>query len=471
MFPDNLKIAKVCPIFKAGEKADVSNYRPISILPSFSKIFEKIIYFRLISFINKHNILSSSQFGFRKNHSTFMPLLKLHDKVTDALEKNNYCVGIFIDLSKAFDTIKHDILLKKLEYYGIRGLPLNLIQNYLANRRQYVSYRNTVSDAETIRYGVPQGSILGPLLFLLYINDLPKISNILSFLIFADDTTIIYSNPNLIDLIDKLNSELQHLSEWFSANRLSLNTSKTNFISFGSRWNQNDKTIDQSDQNIIINNEIISRVYYAKFLGVLIDSKLTWYNHINYISLKISRSLHVMNRIKHLVPKKTLLTLYYSLIYPHLNYCVIIWGSACKNALNRIKVLQKRAIRILDKNHWLAHTDSIFKHFQIIKLEDIYSLSCLIFMYKLKHNLLPDSCNNLATIRTANLTISRHYDLRSEQEFVVPKHRTMAREKCIKIRGPKLWKKLPDEVKKQPTLPSYKKSLKQHFIKSYTDTL
>ena len=220
----------------------------------------------------------------------------------------------------------------------------------------------------------------------------------------------------------------------------------------------------------VINNEIVSRVLSTKFLGILIDNKLSWHEHINYISLKISRSLHVMNSIKYLIPKQALLSLYYSLIYPHLNYCTIVWGSAGKSALNGpsplngLKLMQKRAVRIISKNQRLAHTEPIFNNLRLLKLEDIYNFSCLTFMYKFKNNLLPFACNDLVTPR---LSEQNFYNMRIEQEFTIPKHRTTVRERVIKIRGPKLWNKLPSEIKNLSSIYNYKKCLKQYIFQNY----
>ena len=216
----------MCPIYKSGAKNEFINYGPISILPSFSKIYEKIISNRILSYVEKYGILAKSQFGFRKKHSTYMAMMQLYDKVSEAIDKNEFCVGIFIDLSKAFDTINHDILLQKLYTYGIRGIPNLLIKNYLENRKQFVDYKNCQSNMNDITCGVPQGSILGPLLFLLYINDMSKISKLLYFILFADDTNILYSNRDIWQLMNIVNSELKNLSDWFKANKLSLNIKK-----------------------------------------------------------------------------------------------------------------------------------------------------------------------------------------------------------------------------------------------------
>jgi hypothetical protein len=235
IFPDALKIAKICPIFKSGDKHTLSNFRPISVLPSFSKIFEKIMYKRLNDYLTKYTMLSPNQYGFRKGYSCYMALLDMHYNISTALDRKEYAAGVFLDLSKAFDTVDHAILIKKLEHYGIRGTPLNLFISYLSCRKQYVSFRGTNSYLSTVICGVPQGSTLGPLLFLLYINDITSCSAVLKFILFADDTNIFFSHKDINILIKTLNQELLKLSMWFRANKLSLNVLKTNFMFFGKK--------------------------------------------------------------------------------------------------------------------------------------------------------------------------------------------------------------------------------------------
>ena len=201
----------------------LSNYRPISVLPIFSKIFEKVVYNRLITYFNKYDILFKNQYGFRKGHSTSLALHHLFDNITKAIDQKEYTIAVFIDLSNAFDMVNHEILINKLKHYGIRGLSLDWIKSYFGNRQQYVEYNGAYSSYNSIKCGVPQGSILGPLLFLIYINDLCNASNIVELILFADDTNIFFSHNNLLLLINIINSEMNKLSEWFRANKLSIN--------------------------------------------------------------------------------------------------------------------------------------------------------------------------------------------------------------------------------------------------------
>jgi hypothetical protein len=228
--PDSQKIAKVIPIFKSGDKKQLGNYRPISILPYFSKFFEKLIYGRMMTYITANNILYKGQYGFRKDHSTFMAVMEMYDKISEARDNGHFSVGIFLDLSKAFDTVNHEILISKLNHYGIRGICLNWIRDYLRGRKQCVSYNGHASPMLDVKCGVPQGSILGPLLFLIYVNDISHTSTTLQFLMFADDTNLFMSSKSLGELVDKLNIELQKVNNWFKANKLSLNLNKTNYI-------------------------------------------------------------------------------------------------------------------------------------------------------------------------------------------------------------------------------------------------
>ena len=243
VFPDRLKLAKVITIYKKDSKDNPTNYRPISLLSIFSKLIEKLMCKRLYSFLHSCNILHSLQFGFREKHSTLHALIGMTETIKESIDNGTFGWGVFVDLQKAFDTVNHTILLKMLEYYGVRGNVLNWFSSYLCNRKQYVSVNGATSDQLTITCGVPQGSVLGPLLFLIYINDLPTVSRLLSFCLFADDTNIYFSSSDLLTLQKVMNTELKKVKKWLDANQLALNIEKTNFVIFHSPQRKIDDNI------------------------------------------------------------------------------------------------------------------------------------------------------------------------------------------------------------------------------------
>ena len=276
IFPDRMKIARVIPLFKNGDVKEFSHYRPVSILPQFSKILEKVFHNRLMSFINDKQILNISQFGFRKNMSTALAIIELVEEITTAIDEGKTTVGVFIDLKKAFDTVDHNILVKQLEHYGIRGLAKNWVCSYLENRRQYVCINDSNSECLDVKCGVPQGSILGSALFILYVNDMCIVSKSLKSILFADETNLFYAGKDLDEVCTIISRELNILHIWFQVNKLSLNVATTNFMIFGNKRFEENSMIS-------INGMNINRVYVTKFIGVHIDSKLNWNEHISVI--------------------------------------------------------------------------------------------------------------------------------------------------------------------------------------------
>ena len=424
--PDQLKIAKICPIFKDGRSDLFTNYRPISVLPSFSKIFEKIVYLRLECYLKLNNVLNENQFGFRSNHSSYMALLDLYDRVSKAVDKNEFVIGIFIDLSKAFDTIDHSILLKKLEHYGIRGLALDWFQSYLRNRKQFVHYNGFSSSISGVTCGVPQGSILGPLLFIIYVNDIMNSCKLLHFILFADDTNLIYSNSNFDMLINNVNQELCNLTNWFQSNRLSLNVKKTHYILFGSKH-----VPLNVNNNIYLNNNVIEKVSCTKFLGITVDEHLNWHNHISNLTSQLSRSIGILNRVRYILPRQTLLTLYFTLVHPRLLYGIIAWGNVSPTALNNVICLQKKAIRTITWSPYLSHSSPIFKRLGVLKLLDQFKLQIALFMFKLLHNLLPVCCLYFQSSLRSKTEINTRTN---SQMFIFhqPRCRTISRERSRK---------------------------------------
>src|SRR6266516_301111 len=340
IFPDALKISKITPILKTGAKSLLSNYRPISLLNSFSKVYEKIFLIKLNSFLSKHNIIYEGQYGFQKNKSTQHALISFVDTVTEALDSGKFVLSIFLDLSKAFDTVDHSILLNKLYKYGIRGVALDFITSYLSNRCQFVEIDGTISSSLNVTCGVPQGSTLGPTLFLLYINDLSLCSKLLKLLLFADDTTVSYSSSDINLLVDTVNKELELLQNWFNLNKLSLNPLKSSYMIFSNQKQ------DPVHQEIFIGNQSIIKLKNCKFLGVEIDSALKWKNHIRQVEIKLSSAIYIIRNIRYKINRVTALKLYDTLILSHLTYCNVLWGNAYKSYLENLYRLQKRALRL-----------------------------------------------------------------------------------------------------------------------------
>ena len=280
IFPDSFKISRITPLFKKGDVSMLSNYRPISLLPTISKIFERILYNQLYDYFNSNNLLAEEQYGFRTNHSTEYAAVKLVDNVSKEMELGNTPTALYIDLSKAFDTLSFDILLYKLNYYGIKDNAFKLLKNYLTNRRQYVVYNSQNSETLDISTGVPQGSILGPLFFSICINDLITVSNKLKFIMYADDTTIYFNLEDFdpYNLERDINNDLEKITLWLKMNKLSLNVQKTKLMIFHRRQKQ------INELNISINGTDIERVESFNFLGLHIHESLSWRTHILILS-------------------------------------------------------------------------------------------------------------------------------------------------------------------------------------------
>ena len=457
--PSKLKVARVIPVHKNGPRAVISNYRPISLLSVFNKILEKLMYNRLITFLEKNQVLFNGQFGFRSNHSTLHAILLIADKIQKAIERNQYSCGIFLDLSKAFDTVNHTILIKKLEYYGIRGIAKDWFCSYLSNRKQLVSIGNVTSDLKPITCGVPQGSVLGPLLFLLYINDFSKSAPDLDFHLFADDSNLFCSHKSLQCLEAKVNVELNNVNNWLCVNKLSLNIDKSNFVIF----HPSQKKV-QYPINLIINNKILEEKKYVKCLGIIMDCNLNWKQHIHELSKKVSRSIGILSKLRHYVPQSILIQIYYSIVFPFLIYGVLIWGNTYKSNIYPLVILQKKAIRIITFSHFQSHTSPLFKKFNLLKLPDIVYLYTAVFMHQFHKGNLPEKFNNYFTLVSNQHSYNTR--LASKATFILPLVRTNYGLFNIRFCGPKVWNSIEESLKSLSKF-SFKKKLKQQLILAY----
>ncbi|MEO2220739.1 MAG: reverse transcriptase family protein, partial [Nitrosopumilus sp.] len=418
IYPLKLKIAKVIPIFKnKGDPLNFSNYRPISLLSNINKIFEKLIYSRLYSFLNLHNFIYDLQFGFRAKHSTNHALISLTENIREALDDGKFACGIFIDLQKAFDTVDHHILLKKLEYYGIKGRANEWFHSYLTDRQQYVCINGFDSKPLTMKYGVPQGSVLGPLLFLIYINDLHKAIKHSTTLHFADDTNLLATNESIKKLQKQVNLDLRFLCKWLRANKISLNASKTELLLF----RHPNKSINY-DLKIKINGKKLIPSSSVKYLGIIIDCHLNWHIHINELSIRLSRAIGMLSKIRHYVKFETLRMIYHGIFSSILLYGSQIWGQLNNQPINKLQVLQNKALRTITFKPPRTSADPLFKECRILKLKDNIKLQNFLFAYdNLKNNLPSTLIDSFSTVDSIHSHVTRGATFK---QYKVPSVRT-----------------------------------------------
>ena len=430
------------------------NYRPISVLPVISKIMERILYDQLYNYLTKFRILSDCQFGFRKSHSTTTALLDCTNEWYVNLDKKLFNLVVLIDLKKAFDTVDHQILLKKLELCGIKGQALTLFKSYLTNRNQICQIKNFISSDRAIRCGVPQGSILGPLFFLLYINDLPQCLNKTKPRLFADDTNLTAASQSITELENAVNSDLENLRKWLIANKLSLNVAKTEFILIGSK--PMIKGTADFHLNIKIDNKPIKQTQEFKSLGVIIDQYLSWNSNTENICKKVTAGISALRRLKDLADRETLLSVYNALIYPYFKYCCEVWDVFGETQSKRLQKLQNRAARIItnlsnDVDHSIALGELSWEPLKADRKKTKAKL-----MYKLLNNVGPNSLTNLFSYKS-ELT---NYNLRDISSGLhLPKPRTNKMKKSFMYDGAFLWNSIPREIRGSTSLNSFQKKI------------
>ena len=457
IFPKCFKVAKVIPLFKSGDRLDLNNYRPISLLPCISKVFEKILSIRVLTHFDMFQLFSPCQFGFRESFTTEYAIIDIYEKLLNNLDKGLTSCAIFLDLAKAFDSVSHDILLKKLYKYGIRGNALRLFTSYLEGRSQFVSLNDTESILEEIYFGVPQGSILGPLLFLIYINDLPNATNFFIKL-YADDTFLCSQNENAKALESEVNFEIGRVYKWLASNRLTLNIDKSKFMILSRH-----KGVSENFR-VKINNEQMDQCDSYKYLGVYFDKDLNWKKHIEHVCKKISKSCGSISKLRNCLEIETLREVYHALIHSYLRYGIIAWGTASETALQPIKVLMNRAIRIMCFAP-LGRIDvqPLYESLEILNIENVYKLELGKFMYKKKNNLLPVSIANYFE----QINEPQHgYNLRTRERAPssLIARNSVYGERSTKIRGLDVWNSIPNTIQTSESPNSFKGHFKSHLL-------
>lgn len=450
VFPDKLKVAVVKPLHKKGNTLLFENYRPISLLPSFSKIFESVMCNRLMEFLLINSIINDMQHAYLKGRSTQTAIFQFTQKILEALEERNIALGLFLDLSKAYDCLNHDILLQKLEKYGIRGIALQWFSSYLTDRKQRVAINaqgNEIkSDMKSIKLGIPQGSITGPILFIMFINSLAKIINTVncSMTNYADDTNLLIFDQTLPSIIIQSNKLMLDTGNYFQTNKLILNREKTNAVLFIPCHTGYD-----SSNNITINDFKLTLKNTTKFLGMYIDNTLSWQDHVNNVCKKIGTASHNIRVISRYVNPLTLKTVYYANFESRIRYGVIFYGNASN--VNRIFIIQKRVIRIMFKLGFRETCRGKFKANNLLTFYGIYIQECLIFFFKNKNTTFkrcaPHHPHNTRTL-----------------DYVYPKHRLTVTEKGAFYSCIRLYNNLPIHIQQTNTLQTFKRQVHKLLV-------
>ena len=461
IFPESMKIAEIIPLFKRGPKQLIENYRPISLLITMSKLLEKCIYHRVYKFLDNNNIFFQKQYGFRAKHSCEHAIQDLCGNIINNKDQGLKSAAIFLDLSKAFDTIPHDILLKKLEIYGIRGLCNKWFESYLTNRTLQVKCktlsRNNVETSKSyqLTHGTAQGSCLGPLLFNIFCNDIQYNIEKCNLILFADDTTIYASHRNATYLNYILQQDFDNLQSWFKANLLTLNTTKTVTMNF---WPE------QMNKEIKINTseEPLPSVTSTRFLGVTIDNELTWHPHINNLISKISVNKLLLSKAKHLMNQESKKLIYYAHIYSHLTYANTVWSTnISKKQKKRIEKIQKHCIRSISRRTRTSHTDPLFKQLKIIKFDDIVRLEQCKLAYKIKNRLMPTPI--LELFNTLGKKTHR-YNTRQKSLPNIKRHKSELYNKSFLCKSIAFYNTISNKIRNTPNLKEFINMYKKRLL-------
>lgn len=428
VFPDVLKISRIVPIFKKGSNNDVSSFRPIALVPVLAKLFEIIMFKQLYDYFEMRHLLVPAQYGFRKGRSTVAAVESLVDQILQSFESRQSTSVILCDLSRAFDCISHDMLLSKLERYGLRGGALRLVKSYLRNRKQVVSWNGRCSSALEVRNGVPQGSVLGPLLFIIAINDLYySVSG--KTILFADDTTL-YSSHSSMPAAEHASKELLGIaSQWFVENKLALNESKTQMLTFS------------LNRSVSVNDPI-------KLLGFTLDSGLVWDSHISGLCVRLSRVLYLLRKLSNEVDGKFLCMAYYAFFHAHLSYGTKLWGHS--SLTNKVLLLQKKALRLISNAGFHDHCKPLFIEKRILTVYSVYILQCTIA--------IKDSLYSFVT----NADVHNH-STRFSSNLFIPRTRLSKVLKCYPVSGIKMFNALPLSIRSLPR-PRFIKVLRDWLV-------
>ena len=453
-FPSKFKQAKVVPIYKSGDTADPSNYRPISILSFLSKPLEKHIYKSLYAYLNNNSLIHENQSGFRQNHSCHTALIQLVDNLLTNINLNEFTGILFVDFAKAFDVIAHSLLLRKLELYRLPPMFLRLMSSFLSNRKQLVSINNSSSTYQPIKYGVPQGSVLGPLLFLLYINDLPCFVQCLCEM-FADDTSLQSHDSDTSKLTIKLQRGIDRLVTWSELNHMALNAQKNKCMYVSAR--QKRQKLSPSFQPLFIGQQTIEEVHSHKVLGVIIDRDLSWSNHISFLGKRLAVKISQLAKIKYFLDLHSRSMFFNAHILTLIDYASTLWDSASESNLRFIFRLHKRALKlVLLKSNSLAITD--YSQLKTLNFKNRLKYNKLVCMHSVVYGSAPRNI-------ISRFTINKY---RHNHMLSFPRPRNNLFKASLLYSGGTMWNNLPQRLKSIANKHTFKTALKKHLLNDIT---
>ncbi|KAG5668041.1 hypothetical protein PVAND_015998 [Polypedilum vanderplanki] len=454
IYPDCFKTAIVIPICKTNDTSNVHEYRPISILPIFNKIIEKVIFKRVINFLNTINYLSPYQYGFRHKSCTETAAIDMITAIQHDIDKGRKVSLILMDLSSAFDIVDRQKLLNVIESAGIRGVAAKLIESYLSNRHQICKIGTSYSKKINIDHGVIQGSVLGPLLFNIYINNITNLRIRGKIYLYADDIALVNSHSPTEPIENVVKSDVEVISSFLTSRRLVLNPNKTQFMIIHSIY----KKIKLENSITLENGQILKRVENAKHLGLHIDQHLKFDYHVTQLILKVSRVVGILWKLRK-YPLITKINIYRTLIHSHLEYMNTIWGTASNAIIDPLQILQNRALRFvyqLDKrtSRVLMYTKLVDN---IIPIRAINYIKAATFVHNVTHR----------NIHSNTTFLSAPYNSRSLRVINTLKQsisNTNYGRKNITSHGVKLYNKIPNQIREFKDAHRFKRVLKRHII-------